>query len=149
MCGDLIRDGDCKPSFEQIEEYIQLPIRTLWQGLHSFIQQEYSASPRITFSKCSGKPGWNVKYQKSGKSICTLYPEKDRFIALMVITTDVVPLVEARSFALETEVIELIRGAKPFNGTLWLMIAVENEKVLQDVKRLIQIKQPIKPKNTK
>ncbi|WP_423245054.1 DUF3788 family protein [Heliorestis acidaminivorans] len=26
----------------------------------------------MTYSKCSAQPGWNVKYKKSGKSLCTL-----------------------------------------------------------------------------
>ncbi|MFZ5974746.1 MAG: DUF3788 domain-containing protein [Bacillota bacterium] len=143
---DLILDGSCMPTLEQIEEYIRLPARRLWRQIHAFVQQEYAASPKTTFSKCYGKPGWNVKYQKSGKSICTLYPENDRFIALVVITPDVVRLAEAQGSVFETEVQELIRRTKPFNGTLWLMIAVENEKVLENVKTLIRMKQLVKRK---
>jgi hypothetical protein len=27
--------------------------------------------------------GWNIKYQKSGKSICTIYPQQGYFLALV------------------------------------------------------------------
>ncbi|KAB2952754.1 DUF3788 family protein [Heliorestis acidaminivorans] len=36
------------------------------------MEEAYQAKPHITYSKCSAQPGWNVKYKKSGKSLCTL-----------------------------------------------------------------------------
>ncbi|RYD03609.1 hypothetical protein N752_18725 [Desulforamulus aquiferis] len=53
---------------------------------------------------------------------------------------DLVPLVEAMTNEFETEVLETVRTAKPFNGTKWLMIQVTNDSVLNNVKRLILLK---------
>jgi hypothetical protein len=72
---DIILDGSHMPAYDEIVDYINLPAQELWRQINHFIQQRYSATPKIMYSKCSGKPGWNVKYQKSGKSLCTLYPE--------------------------------------------------------------------------
>ncbi|HQL35613.1 MAG TPA: DUF3788 domain-containing protein [Bacillota bacterium] len=108
---------------------------------NDFIQQIYKSFPRITYSVCSGRPGWNVKYQKSGKSICTLYPEKEGFVALVVVTLDLIPVIEALSGELTEETLQTIRSAKPFNGTKWLMLQVKNDLQLEDVKQLIVLKQ--------
>lgn len=129
-----------EPDFEQISGYINPQVRNLWLEFNHFITEKYGAKHKITYSKCSGKPGWNVKYQKSGKSICTLYPEKECFIALVVVTLDLIPIIEAVSSQLEESVLNTIRSAKPFNGTLWLMIRVDNKAVLENVKQILLLK---------
>lgn len=137
---DLILDGSHLPEFDDLTKYIKGSARELWIDFTNYIHSEYQSSPKITFSKCSGKPGWNVKYQKAGKAICTLYPEKERFVALVIVTLDLLPLIEGASDGFEPEVWQVIKNAKPFNNTLWLMIGVESEAVLEDVKRLLILK---------
>ena len=141
---DIILDGSHMPAYDEIDEYINLSARELWRQINHFIRQRYKAEPRIMYSKCCAKPGWNVKYQKSGKSICTLYPEKDSFVVLVVIALDLLPIIEALSEELTGSVLDTIRRAKPFNGTLWLMLQVENTSVLEDVKQLLILKQDTK-----
>lgn len=138
---DLILDGSYMPEYDEIVKYINLPARDLWRQMDVFIRQKYKSLPKIMYSACSGKPGWNVKYQKSGKSICTLYPEKDGFVALVVVNLDLLPLIEALSEEFTEETLKTIRTAKPFNGTKWLMLQVKNDLQLEDVKRLISLKQ--------
>ena len=137
---DLILNANNSPTLSEISEYIQLPGRNLWENLNELLQKRYNSAPKISFSKCSGKPGWNVKYQKSGKSLCTLYPEKDSFIALIVIRLDLIPAIEGSLDPFDAGILETIKTSKPFNGTLWLMIRVENEVILQDVKKLLDLK---------
>lgn len=137
---DLILDANHVPLYKEIFNYINEPARELWQDINSYIQQEYRVTPKITYSKCSAKPGWNVKYQKSGKSLCTLYPEQDGFVVLVVILLDLVPIIEARSGEFDTKIIELMRTAKPFNGTIWLMIQVHNSVILNNIKQLLLLK---------
>lgn len=141
---DLIQDGSYTPEYREITDYIEEPGRSLWQDFNSFVQEKYKASPKIMYSICSGKPGWNVKYQSSGKSLCTLYPEKNEFVALVVITLDLVPIAEAMSGDFEKEVLDMILSAKPFNGTKWLMIRVNREAVLDNVKQLLMLKHEAK-----
>ena len=137
---DLISDGTYTPSYDEIVMYFNEPAKSWWQDICSFIKQSYNASPKIAYSKCSAKPGWNVKYQKSGKSLCTLYPERDSFVALIVILTELVPAIEALSNELEQEIVEQVRRVKPLNGTLWLMIQIKNETALNSIKQLLLLK---------
>lgn len=138
---DLMLDGSHMPEYDEIVGYMNLPARNLWENINNFIQQKYKSSPKIMYSSCSGKPGWNMKYQKSGKSICTLYPEKDGFVVLIVVTLDLMPVIEALSEEFTEETLQTIRTAKPYNGTKWLMLQVKNDLQLEDVKQLISLKQ--------
>jgi len=141
---DLILNGRQEPTLEMIRSYLDETATPLWDDLNSFIQERYGAHPKISFSKCSGKPGWNVKYHKSGKSICTLYPEKERFIVLVVVTLDLARAIEGSQSALGLEIPEIARSARPFNGTKWLMIPVHGKESLDAVIELLCLKQPPK-----
>lgn len=137
---DLIINMDYEPTYDEITNYINGSGKTLWQNINAFIQEKFKSSPKTAYSKCSGKPGWNVKYQKSGKSICTLYPEKDGFVALVVITSDLAAIVESMNSEFSLRILELVKSTRLFNGTLWLMIQVDSEEILKDVKKLILLK---------
>ncbi|HYF75136.1 MAG TPA: DUF3788 domain-containing protein [Candidatus Nitrosocosmicus sp.] len=138
---DLIQDKSHMPTYDEIDQYINLPAQELWRQINHFVQDRYKASPKTMYSTCCAKPGWNIKYQKSGKSLCTLYPEKDSFTALVVVTLDLRPVIEALYEEFTEEIAATIRRAKPFNGTLWLMLKVEDEGALKDVKQLLLLKQ--------
>ena len=135
-----ILDKSRSPSFAEINSYMYESGRALWVEMNEFIQQRYKCTPKVSYSVCSGKPGWNVKYHKSGKSLCTLYPEKDSFVALIVVKLDLVPVIEGMQSELDAELITIVRNAVPFNGTKWLMIPVCREGMLAGVKELLLLK---------
>jgi hypothetical protein len=137
---DIILTSAHMPSTMEITAFISGPAAILWQELNDYIQLTWKATPKLAFSRCSGKPGWNVKYQKSGKSLCTLYPEHENFIVLVVLPLAVIPEVMAAESEFTTDVIELVVGGKPYNGTIWLMIPVTNSQILMDIERLLAIK---------
>lgn len=71
-----------QPSLEEIEDFVNNPI---WKKFNEQLQSLYQIQPKLSHSSCSMQLGWNVKYQKGGKSLCTLYPMSGFFIALVVI----------------------------------------------------------------
>lgn len=138
---DIIHNPTLTPSFDDITAYINPSARTLWADLNTFIQETFKAKPKIAYSICAGKPGWNVKYQKSGKSLCTLYPDRDCLIALVVIKAEMAALIQSARPALHPVIRHLIETGKPFNNTFWLMIPLEDQAVLESVKDLMVQKQ--------
>ena len=74
--------ADRQPTKAEIAEYIANP---LWDEMNDFLRKNYKVEPSYSYSACSGQPGWNIKYQKAGRSLCTLYPMSGYFIALVVI----------------------------------------------------------------
>jgi len=140
---DLIMNAGHEPTYNEIVNYIDGPGKEMWQDINIFIQDNFKSSPRIAFSKCSGKPGWNVKYQKSGKSVCTLYPEKGGFVILIVVTKGLATVIESMNSEFDLKIMQLIKSTKLFNNTLWLMIQVDSEAIAKDVKKLLLLKHKI------
>ncbi len=138
---DIIHNAALAPSFDEISGYMDMPLRAIWLDLNAFVQDTFGAKPKIIYSTCAGKPGWNVKYQKSGKALCTLYPDKDSLIALVVIKMEMAELLKCARPAPHPQILTLVQNGKPFNNTLWLMIPVADRAVLEGVKDLLVQKQ--------
>ncbi len=132
---------DKPPTFEDIERFISSP---LWRDMNAYLQDVYAVQPRMTYSTCSGQPGWNVKYQKSGKALCTLYPMEGFFIALVVIGTKEQDAAELMLPSLSPYT-QALFGRTAFSaGGRWLMIYVTDKDILRDAKRLMELR--VKPK---
>lgn len=130
-----------QPTTAEITEYICNP---LWDEMNKYLQETYKAEPKIAYSKCSSQPGWNVKYQKSGRSLCTLYPMEGYFIALVTIGERETNKTELLLPLLSHDLQELY-SKTPFScGGRWLMISVADRAALNDITELIKIR--VKPK---
>lgn len=135
-------DVNTQPTKQEIESFIASP---LWEDLNNHLQTAYGIEPSYSYSQCAGQPGWNVKYKKSGKSLCTLYPMPGFFIALVVIGTKERHETEL-ALPTMTEYIQKLYSSTPFSaGGQWLMINVTDPTILTDVKQLVKIR--LKPKN--
>lgn len=56
-----------QPSMDEIAEYIGGEAKALWLTLMEYMEAEYKVKPKLSYSVCAGKPGWNIKLQKSGQ----------------------------------------------------------------------------------
>jgi hypothetical protein len=65
------------------------------------------------YSICPGQPGWNVKYQKTGKAICILYPLKASLIALVVIKLELAATVLRAQPAFHPVILDMVSNRKP------------------------------------
>ncbi|PKM58269.1 MAG: DNA-binding protein [Firmicutes bacterium HGW-Firmicutes-3] len=130
-------NGAFKPSIETIKAYVG---SILFDSLCTFVETQYQVKPVLEYSKCSLQYGWNIKYKKSGRSLCTLYPMEGYFIALIVIGER--ERVEAEmTLPLFTEYLQqLYHETKIGMGQKWLMIHVTDQKILEDVKQCIAIR---------
>jgi len=130
-----------RPAPEEISAFIG---NDLWREMNDFLQRTYGVGPQTAYSGCSAQPGWNVKYKKGGKSLCTLYPMEGGFIALVVIGAKeeaeaglLMPLCSGYTQ-------ELFRQTPFSAGGRWLMMNVTGKEVLEDAKNLIKLR--VKPK---
>ncbi len=136
-------DGTREPTKEDISSYVNSP---LWEQLCNYVEKEYQSKPVLEYSRCSMQYGWNVKYKKGGRTLCTLYPMEGYYIALIVIG-------ERERLEFEwmlpgfTEYLQqLYHNTKTGMGQKWLMISVTDDTVLGDVKQCIAIRRGIKKK---
>lgn len=126
-----------QPTLEQISEYIASP---LWGELCQWAGKSYQIEPKVEHSTCSGAPGWNVKYKKGGRALCTLYPDEGQFTALITVGAKEAPEAELLLPTCSDYIRELFARTQTMNGARWLMIRVTDAQVLEDVKKLIRLR---------
>lgn len=129
------------PGWDDIRGYIS---SAQWEELNDWLKETFRSVPKTTYSKCAGQPGWNVKYQKGGKSLCTLYPMPGYFIALVVIGNKEMTEAELLAPTLSEYTKNLFESTRFSCGGKWLMLHVKSTEVLEDVKKLIGIRARIK-----
>ena len=129
-----------EPSETQVKEYVNTP---LFDELDVYIKQTFNVKPKLSYSGCNmdggSWKGWNIKYQKSGKSLCTLYPRQGYLMLLVVIGARGVTEAELL-MPLCTEYIQAQFKQSDFHGSKYLGIELRDESVLQDIKKLIDIR---------
>ena len=69
-----IKDKGYCPTLEEIGEYIGNPV---FMQFCSDMKAQYDCVGKTEFSSCSWMPGWNVKFKKAGKNLCTVSLTKD------------------------------------------------------------------------
>ncbi len=128
---------DHPPAYGEISAFVNSP---LWDQARAALESSFQVAPRLEYSGCSGQKGWNVKYKKSGRSLCTLYPMAGHFIALVVLGNreeanmpDVLPKLNVDTKALYQRT--------PFSlGGRWLMLKVTDEAALHDLISLVKLR---------
>lgn len=134
-----------QPSMEEISDYIGGEARLLWESLVRHMETSYKVKPKFSYSVCSGKPGWNVKFQKSGQAFGTFYPEENSFSVLMVFSYKLDPLMQEILPKLSSNTAELYNKAGDYMKMgKWLMFQIKDNTGLEDCKRLISVKMPPK-----
>ena len=133
-------DHEHEPSEAQIRDFVETP---LFDELDGHLKETYKVKPKLAYSKCGmdggAWKGWNIKYQKSGKSLCTLYPKPGYLLLLITIGERGVNEAELL-MPMCTEYIQSLWGQSDFHGSRYLGIELRDENVLRDVKNLIEIR---------
>lgn len=133
-----IKNREYCPTLEEIGEYINNPV---FMQFCSDIKTKYNCKEKIEFSSCSWEFGWNVKFKKAGKNLCTIYPRESFFTVLVVIGQKEKEAVENILSECTPVLRDIYMQTKIGNGQKWLMIDLEDkEKMYLDVLRLIDIR---------
>lgn len=109
------------------------------------VEASFQVTPTFEFSRCSWEYGWNLKYKKSGKTLCTIYPREHYFTVMVVLNcTD-----PSLSDKIPTSLKDLFHQTQEGNHQRWMMIDLEEEGTLmQDVIALIQLRHSMQQNKT-
>lgn len=133
-----IQDKNYCPAINEISEYVRNPV---FMEFCSEIREMYQCTEKVEYSSCSWEKGWNIKWKKAGKTLCTLYPKEGFFKVLVVVGQKEKGPVEAVLPECTAALGNLYRETQEGNGQRWLMIDIEDKDGLyQDVFRLIKIR---------
>lgn len=122
------------PDISQLGSKINSP---LFDQLRTVLEEGYRVSPRIEYSRCSMEPGWNIKYKKSGRALCTIYPRAGFFTCMISIGKREETACQLLLPTLTPSVQQLYQASTPMKMGRWLMIDVTDEQILEDVKKCL------------
>ena len=71
-----LQDKEYCPTLEEVGEYVR---NGVFGKFCCAVKETYKAKENIEFSSCSWERGWNIKFKKSGKTLCTIYPKEACF----------------------------------------------------------------------
>ena len=77
-----LQDKNNSPALEEIGEYVCNPV---FMQFCLEIMDTYKCHEKIEYSSCSWEKGFNVKFKKAGKSLCTIYPREGYMTVLVVV----------------------------------------------------------------
>jgi len=132
---------DTMPSEAEIEDYLGKKAALLWQEMLKRSKDTWKAKSKLTYSVCSGKPGWNLKLQKSGKSLGTLYPEPGSFSVFLVIPFQCDDAMQSALPELSPAIAQKYTQAEDFMKIgKWIMFQISSRKELEDFFRICELK---------
>ena len=115
----------------------------LWDQLCGYLERAYGVAPSVEYSRCGSLPGWNVKYKRSGRALCTLYPgwpAPGSFTCMVVAREKDEQAVSLALSGCTPAVRQLFENTAYLNGGKWLMIQVDSPAALDDVRALLAVR---------
>lgn len=133
-----LKDKNTVPDLAQIGQAVNNPV---FMQFCTEIKDTWKCGEAIEYSSCSWETGWNVKFRKAGKTLCTIYPRECYFTVMIVVNKNQKEAVEKMLPACSQQLQEQYEQTTEGNGQRWLMIDLEDKDALyQDVLNLIQIR---------
>jgi hypothetical protein len=129
-----------EPTINEINDFVGEKAKNRWLDIQKFIVDNYKTKPQTCYSSCSAMPGWNVKYKKSSKAICTLYPREDYYAILVVLNSIDMEWFKGIRNDFTNHVLDRYDNSGMMNGTKWVMIDITDDDILNDVKSIIKLK---------
>jgi len=115
----------------------------LWQRVIQFIYDNYEMTAEFSYG--GQKYGWNLWHRKSGKSLVSLFPQKECFVAQIVLGKDQTEQALAIKFCRSVD--KLLHETPQLHDGKWLFIPVKSAAEEKDVEKLLLLKKhPIKRK---
>jgi len=132
------------PTHEDIAHFVG-PVKGPWQSLIAFFESAYQTKPKLTYSGCSGMPGWNVKFQKSGQAFGTWYPHPDAFYVMIIVAYRLDGEMERILPELSAYTADAYRNAGDYMKMgRYMMLRADHAQVFEDYKKIVAVKMPPK-----
>jgi hypothetical protein len=131
------------PSDTDVALWIGKEAHEYWKRVSRLIEENYPNvfTPEWLFG--GKKHGWSLRYKKS-KPLCTFIPEKDRFSLLLVFGAEERKKVESVRDRLSKATLGGYDAATVYHDGKWVLLAIDSDAVIDDVRLLLSLKR--KPK---
>lgn len=143
MTYDRLLNKAARPTDEQIEDFIGSRF-DLWQQIHTYVEKNYDFQPELAFF--TKKYGWTLRYRKSGKTLCSFFPEREAFSALLVMGAKEAAKADEVKDRFTDSVREVFETTEQLRDGRWMWIRILNQADLDSLILMLTAKR--KPQNS-
>jgi len=143
--GDRLTDKSAPPDDSAVRQWIGADAFEHWAKLRNWIDESYPGVFTPDWLYGGKNRGWSLHYKKT-KAFCTLVPEFGRLSAVVVMGGAEREKFEERRYVWRPQLVKLYDEAKTYIDGKWLTLPVSSAKDLHDVKELLIMKRPPKPR---
>lgn len=132
------------PSLEEIKTFIDSSktVKT-FESLLKYLNSNYDFSEEIVSG--GKKNGVMIRYRKSGKTLVNIFPEKKALAIVLVYGKKEVEVFEQEKTSFNPLLVNIFDNTEQLHDGRWMLIPLQDDSYLEDIKRMITIKK--KPKN--
>ncbi len=136
-------DRTHKPSEKSIITHISSKDAVAaWKQIREYLERNYDLASEIIYY--GDKYGWLIRYRKSGRTIVSLFPERNSFSFLLVFGKKEIDKFSGQEFKFVPAIVKIFKNTPKLHDGKWLWIRVTNTANFEDLKQLLSIKR--KPK---
>jgi len=136
--------SDKEPTDNEILEFVG-KAGNAWKEITAFLNDNYDFVPE---KKNYGKKwGWVIRFRKSNKTWCALYPEKDCFTIQIIFGKKEVEKFQTTRDDFSDFVVNKFDSTNQLHDGRWMFFNVKDTTLVEDLKKLMKIKR--KPKANK
>ncbi|MDO5558902.1 MAG: DUF3788 domain-containing protein [Oscillospiraceae bacterium] len=133
-----IEDKNYCPVIKELTEYVDF---SLFNELISYMESEYKAQVKIEYSGDKVLLGWNVKFKKAGRTLCTVYPRKGYYHMLLIVGSKEKQRTEQLLPTLSSEFQKIYNDTKEGMGQRWMLFDfAARTDLYDDVLKIIRIR---------
>lgn len=126
------------PTEEELISIMGENIFKIWCNINDFIKTNYNID--FLWDK-GGKSGvYELKYRKSGKTLCALYPREQEIRVLVIFGKVEREKFEASRADFSKNINDFYDSTHQYHDGKWLYINLVNSELVEDIKKLILIK---------
>ena len=111
---------------------------SLWKEIRKYLAAKYDFTPELVFY--GRKYGWTIRYRKSGKTLCSLFPEKGAFTVLIVLGNKEIEQTQSMLDKFSPEVRSLLENTEQLRDGCWFWMRVSKKSDIESVKLLLSAK---------
>ncbi len=130
-------DKETRPSESDIAQNIGERTH-LWTRIHEYVAASYDFEREKKFY--AKKYGWMVRYRKSGRTLCSFFPEAGAFSVLIVLGAKEAAKVGAEKEALNTNVRSVFEQTEQLHDGKWMWIRILDESDIDSLKLVLAAK---------
>jgi hypothetical protein len=130
-------EKDQEPTEKEMLDFMGGKASTRWNKIRKFLAENYNIPPETVFY--GKKYGWTIRYRKSGRPLCSLFPEDGGFTFHIVLGKKEVEKFEQARKEWSPKIRDLFDNTKQLHDGRWLWINQPEVGNLGDLERLLKI----------